>query len=194
MERKQPNLEWKKTSAPCVALENTTSHLHYAFPDQKEITLESLRAWTNKFLNGQMEPTMVSEEIPESNEGPVKVVVGKNFKDIVMNENNDVILEVYAPWCGHCKKLKPTWDALGEALKDVKEVTIAKMDGTVNDLDAFLKEKLNKYPTILMFKANDKKNPIPFNKKERDVDGFINWIKEVGSVKFDIPKPVKDEL
>merc|ERR1712146_748336 len=33
----------------------------------------------------------------------------------------------YAPWCGHCKKLKPDWEKLGQAT-DCNKVTIARID------------------------------------------------------------------
>lgn len=43
----------------------------------------------------------------------LQVVVGKNFAEIV-NQDKDVLIEFYAPWCGHCKKLAPIFDELGE--------------------------------------------------------------------------------
>jgi thiol-disulfide isomerase/thioredoxin len=33
------------------------------------------------------------------------VVVGSTFDTIVMDPTKDVLLEVYAPWCQHCKML-----------------------------------------------------------------------------------------
>lgn len=43
-----------------------------------------------------------------------QVVVADTFNEIVNNPEKDVLMEFYAPWCGHCKNLEPTYTELGE--------------------------------------------------------------------------------
>ena len=45
------------------------------------------------------------------------------------------MVEFYAPWCGHCKKLAPKYDELAKKLEGVESVVIAKMDATENEID-----------------------------------------------------------
>lgn len=66
------------------------------------------------FKNGDLEPYIKSEAIPEDNSSPVKVAVAKNFDDIVNNNGVDTLVEFYAPWCGHCKTLAPIYEQVAE--------------------------------------------------------------------------------
>lgn len=79
--------------------------------------MQVLESFANDVLEGTLEPYLKSEPIPENNEEPVKVAVAKNFDEIVVNNGKDTLIEFYAPWCGHCKKLAPTYDELGEKVR-----------------------------------------------------------------------------
>ena len=102
-------------------------------PDNKAITEENLRAFIAAQKAGELKPNLKSDPIPEENTAPVKVIVGENFNDIALDASKDVLVEFYAPWCGHCKKLAPIWDELGEKFKDSDKIVIAKTDATTNE-------------------------------------------------------------
>jgi len=149
------------------------------FGFDKEITAENIRAHVQAFHNGDLKPTMKSEEAPEDNNGPVKVVVGKNFAEIVLDSTKDVLLEFYAPWCGHCKSLVPTYDELGQKFADRSSIVIAKVDATANDID-HPKVNVRGFPTILFFPANAKDTPLTYE-GERDLDSFVAYIEKHAS-------------
>lgn len=101
------------------------------FPgNAKEATADQITAFLDDVVAGKVVKHFKSEEIPATNDERVKVVVGKNYNDIVLDATKDVLLMYYAPWCGHCKKLKPIWDQLAKDQAKNENIVIAKMDWT----------------------------------------------------------------
>merc|ERR1739847_90193 len=145
-------------------------------PEDDKFDAENVEKFVTDFLDGKLKQHLMSEEIPEDwDKEPVKVLVGKNFHDVAMNAEKDVLVEFYAPWCGHCKQLAPIWDKLGEKYADSETVVIAKMDSTANELEEV---KVQGFPTIKLFKKGDNK-VIDYN-GERTLDGLVKFIESDG--------------
>ncbi|XP_016050977.1 PREDICTED: protein disulfide-isomerase A4 [Miniopterus natalensis] len=126
---------------------------------------------------GKLKPVIKSQPVPKNNKGPVKVVVGKTFDSIVMDPKKDVLIEFYAPWCGHCKQLEPVYASLGKKYKSHKNLVIAKMDATANDITSD-RYKVEGFPTIYFAPSGDKKNPIKFEDGNRDLEHLSKFIEE----------------
>lgn len=145
--------------------------------DVKHLTVDSLKHFIDEFKGGKLFPFLKSEDIPASNDEPVKVIVGKQFKELVVDNDNDVLVEFYAPWCGHCKKLAPIYEELAKELKDVPHLVIAKMDATANEVEGV---EIKGYPTLKFWSKDNKAAPIDFD-GERELPGLKSFLEEKSS-------------
>ena len=58
---------------------------------------------------------------------------------------------MYAPWCGHCKKLAPAWDELAREVQ-AEGINVGKVDCTVYK-SLCSSKGVRGYPTLLAFKG-----------------------------------------
>ncbi|EXX78145.1 protein disulfide isomerase PDI1 [Rhizophagus irregularis DAOM 197198w] len=178
------NINLKQTW-PAFGISLPDENLKYPFNQSKEITTESIRDFVDKFVKGEITPSIKSEPIPEKNDDSVFVLVADNFESVVFNDTKDVLVEFYAPWCGHCKKLAPTYEKLGEVYKNVKDkILVAKMDSTENDLPPKAKFQIAGFPTIKLFKAGD--NEIVDYSGDRSYESLVEFLDKNAHNKVDL--------
>lgn len=171
-----------KQEWPAFAIQHIDTGAKFPFDQNTEITTANIEKFVDDYAAGKIQPTLKSEPAPAENNGPVKVVVANEFNDIVLDKKKDVFLEVYAPWCGHCKRLAPTWTELGEAveqqgLKD--KLVIAKMDGTENDIPEEGGFTVRGFPTLKFFKAET--NEVVDYAGDRSLEDLVAFVNEHGS-------------
>jgi len=155
----------------------------------------SLEAVLDDFVQGMLDGTAPlmrrSQPPPESNHGPVAVVVADTFDALVNVSGVDVLLEVYAPWCGHCKQLEPTYTQLGARFRGVESVVIAKMDGTQNEVPRLV---FDGFPTLFLFTASGKQVEVGGD-VELSLEGLTRFVQAHAERPFDPEQLVeKDEL
>ena len=53
---------------------------------------------------------------------------------MVINNDKDVLVEFFAPWCGHCKTLAPKFEEAARILAGNPNILIGKVDAIDNEI------------------------------------------------------------
>ncbi|ESN93312.1 hypothetical protein HELRODRAFT_194128 [Helobdella robusta] len=165
-------------------------------PTSADLGQSSIQAFVDGVLNGKIKPFFKSDPVPADwNDKPVKVLVGKNFQEVLDQAvtSKNVIVLFYAPWCGHCKKLEPIWEELGERYAQNPKVLVAKMDSTTNELENM---DIKNFPSVKLF-IRGTKDVVDYS-GERSLMAISAFVDSNGKVVVVVPntaaEPVKDEL
>ena len=106
-----------------------------------------------------------------SDSSPVIKLTEANFKKEVLQDKNTMwLIEFYAPWCGHCKSLAPSWEIAAKQLKGVVKVGAVDM---TTDESVGRPYGIQGFPTLKFF-GNDKDKPIAYE-SGRDADSIREW-------------------
>ena len=189
----------KEENIPKIFIIDPTNENPFKYEFKGEANEENLVKFVEDWENKKLKPFLRTEEIPDpdDNDGDVYIVVGKSFKKEVLDNDKDVLMYFYAPWCKHCKEFYPKYEKLARKLKAKNpKLLMAKMDATENDIEYY---PINKYPTIKFYPGNAKdKDPLQFSNRLSIVD-LLNLIKEkafhkVNDEDFDIKEEKQETL
>jgi len=162
--------------------------VRYRLPEK--ITEANIKKFLEDCNAEKVERFFKSEPEPKENSGPVRKVVGKTFKREVMDNDDDIIMLFYAPWCGHCQKFDPIYEELAKTLANNKKLKFMKIDAAANDIEG---HTIQGFPTIKFFPGKDKERFIPYE-GERSAAEVAKFIKEKASHPVEIPEfKSKDE-
>jgi protein disulfide isomerase len=142
--------------------------------DADSITAETLASFVSRAQSGELEQFLKSAPVPESNDEPVKVVVGSTFRQYVFDSSKEVLVKFYAPWCGHCKTLAPHYDEAARLLANNPNIELIKVDSTENEVAGV---DIQGFPTVKFWGKDKTQEPIDFN-GERNAEGIVQWLKE----------------
>jgi len=116
---------------------------------------------------------------PEAQHAQIKVeeavlqLTTQSFEHAI--EEGVTFVKFFAPWCGHCKRMAPTWDELANKFVGIAGVKIAKVDCTLAESKEVCSEQdVNGFPTLYIYKNGEKITEYSGNRSLDDLFEFVN--------------------
>ncbi|EMD32246.1 hypothetical protein CERSUDRAFT_88243 [Gelatoporia subvermispora B] len=107
-----------------------------------------------------------------------EILDAHTFDDVALNPEKDVIVAFTAPWCGHCKRLKPVYDEVAKDFANEPNCVVANVDADAQ-VNHPLKSKYGVagYPTIKFFPKGNKEEPVDYD-GARTEEAFVEYLNE----------------
>jgi len=181
-----PNLDGKKDVG--VGIQDNDKYYYM----EESFSVENMKAFVESFKAGSLtakikeapsydEHESHGDEDEDEDDGEPSAVVTlttDNFESEVMRDGVDAMVEFYAPWCGHCMQLKPTYKKLAAEFEGDESVVVGAMDATANEIPKGF--NVEGYPSIYFVQDGAKDSPMTYD-GPRDLDSMAQFIREKSS-------------
>ncbi|XP_038141189.1 protein disulfide-isomerase-like protein of the testis, partial [Cyprinodon tularosa] len=175
--------------APHIRLVNLTDHVTYNLPSET-LDVKVIKQFCQSYLEGKAKPKLQSEPVPEGwDKEPVKELVGINLEKVAFNPNKTVFVLFYVPYSEKSRTVFPLWEELAQVLKNRKDVVVARIDASANDINVSLQ---GSYPSLCLFPALYAERMVIYRGK-REIKDLVRFLdKEMEKAKKDRVKEDED--
>ncbi|XP_042640335.1 LOW QUALITY PROTEIN: protein disulfide-isomerase A5 [Tyto alba] len=129
-----------------------------------------------EWLKNPQAPQPQAPEVPWADEENVVYHLTDEDFDKFIKDHSSVLVMFHAPWCGHCKKMKPEYEKAAEFLHVASDSpgVLAAVDATVNKALAE-RYHISGFPTLKYFKDGEEKYTLPhLRTKKKIIDWLLN--------------------
>jgi hypothetical protein len=132
----------------------------------------------------------VSEQFGDGIRGDQAVVTVtlKNFEEVVMNEQRDVVLLLHAQDCEPCSHFAVYFKRMADRFAEmgVGNLTIARMDVSTESPPKHMNLMVGTLPILAMIPALDKSPPWTFFSGISKVQQMMKWVHQQASIPFEL--------
>ncbi|KPA86784.1 putative mitochondrial protein disulfide isomerase [Leptomonas pyrrhocoris] len=128
-----------------------------------------------KFLSSKIPGLLMS--LPQEPQFAVDLTPD-NFDAVALDPTKSALVMFYAPWCGHCKALKPKYSQLAKIYENDADVVIARIDADDKANKAVAERyDVHGFPTIYFFPKGENAKPEEY-KSGREIEDFLTFVNE----------------
>ncbi|OXB74504.1 UNVERIFIED_CONTAM: hypothetical protein H355_001886 [Colinus virginianus] len=117
------------------------------------------------------EDEVLSDELEE--EDGVLVLHEHNFAR-ALHEHRLLLVEFYAPWCGHCRRLAPEFARAAAVLRNGSVAVLGKVDA-VAQAALSAEFHIEAFPTLKLFRDGNRTHPVAYSGR-MDAEGMVLWM------------------
>ncbi|KAL5504106.1 hypothetical protein ACEPAH_8179 [Sanghuangporus vaninii] len=134
----------------------------------------------------------VKSKLKQPPPGATLILDVHSFDEVVMDPTKDVLVAFTAPWCGHCKRMKPTYEDVAKTFLPESNCVLANVDADAKvNAPLAMKYEISSFPTLKFF-SKDNKEPEDYD-GERTEEAFVNFLNEKCGTKRAVGGGLNDE-